>query len=130
MDTDKVRGHYETSVTNSKGARAADEDNIVRFCGVLSSDDDRTLEELAEIPGEISKSTSMFFPSITDSGGMQNLNDEELWFKVTQGLEFSPDNIAKATMRLARARGAMACEMIARHYGASVMVFKGEPVEF
>jgi len=27
-------------------------------------------------------------------------------------------------------RGAMAAEMIARHYGASVMVFKGEEVEF
>jgi hypothetical protein len=27
-------------------------------------------------------------------------------------------------------RGAMAAERIARHYGASVMVFKGESVEF
>ncbi len=27
-------------------------------------------------------------------------------------------------------RGAMAAERIARHYGASVMVFKGEEVEF
>ncbi len=27
-------------------------------------------------------------------------------------------------------RGAMACERIARHYGASVMVFKGEEIEF
>ena len=27
-------------------------------------------------------------------------------------------------------RGAMACEKIAQHYGASVMVFKGEQVEF
>ena len=26
-------------------------------------------------------------------------------------------------------RGAMACEKIARHYGASVMVFKGEEIE-
>jgi hypothetical protein len=27
-------------------------------------------------------------------------------------------------------RGAMACEKIARHYGANVMVFKGEEIEF
>ena len=27
-------------------------------------------------------------------------------------------------------RGAMACEKIARHYGARLMVFKGEEIEF